>query len=593
MNVTERIAALRSLMKKNGIDAYLITGTDPHLSEYTPERWKTRAWISGFTGSFGKVLVTLKEVLLWTDTRYFLQASDELYGTGIRLMKERVVDAISLESWVVENLKPGSKFALDGLTLSTAEAVSLKSILGANGIFFDSGIDLVAEIWQNRPSEIYAPIYEHPANFAGKTRAEKLELVRKMLLAKEIDAAVVSMLDDVAWLYNLRGNEIEYTPLFSAYAYVDLEKCWLFIASKKLSATISAQLEQEGIQLAPYDEFLPFLSRILEKCIQIDPIRSNFQLTSAMSGSNIIDTSVSLTTLIKSVKEPMEIRNIRNAHLKDGVALVNFLFWLNHTIEIEDITEVSAGKMLFHFRSRQAHFVGESFCPIVGFGPHGAIVHYHATESTDVAISKHNLLLIDSGGQYLDGTTDLTRTICLGHASKEQKMDFTLCLKAHIALANAIFPEGTRGHSLDAIARNTLWNSELNYGHGTGHGIGYFLSVHEGPMSIRAEFNNQSIREGHLLSNEPGIYRTDKYGIRIENVILCREFSQTEFGKFLCFETISLCPIDKQLIIIELLCKEELNWINQYHEKVFQQISPLITEKVVLEWLKNQCLPLN
>ena len=465
MNVTERISALRTLMKKNGINAYLITGTDPHLSEYTPERWKTRAWISGFTGSYGKVLITLEEVLLWTDTRYFLQATDELSGTGIRLMKERVVDAISLESWVVENLKPGSKFALDGLTLSTTEAATLKSKLGANGIIFDSGVDLVAEIWQNRPPEIHAPIYEHPAIFAGKTRTEKLELVRKMLLAKEIDATVVSMLDDVAWLFNLRGNEIEYTPLFSAYAYVDLENCWLFIESEKLLATISAQLEKEGIQVAPYDQFVPFLSRMHGKNIQIDPLRSNFQLSSAISGSNFIDTSVSLTTLIKSVKDLMEIKNIRNAHLKDGVAMVNFLYWINHTIEIDDITEVSAGKMLFHFRSRQPHFVGESFYPIVGFGPHGAIVHYHATESTDVAISKDNLLLIDSGGQYLDGTTDLTRTICLGRASKEQKTDFTLCLKAHIALANALFPDGTRGHSLDAITRNQLWNNQLNYGH--------------------------------------------------------------------------------------------------------------------------------
>ena len=593
MNVAERITALRALMKKNGIDAYLITGTDPHLSEYTPERWKTRAWISGFTGSYGKVLVTPEDALLWTDTRYFLQATDELSGTGIRLMKERVVDAISLESWVVENLKPGSKFALDGLTLSTAEAASLQSKLGANGIIFDSDTDLVAEIWQNRPPEIHAPIYEHPANFAGKTRSEKLELVRKMLIAKEIDSTVVSMLDDVAWLLNLRGNEIEFTPLFSAYTFVDLEKCWLFIQPEKLSATISDQLGKEGIQIAPYDQFVPFLSRIQGKSIQIDPLRSNFRLTRAMSGSNIIDTSVSLTTQIKSVKDPIEIRNIRNAHIKDGVAMVNFLYWISHTSEIEDITEVSAGNMLLQFRSRQPHFIGESFYPIVGFGQHGAIVHYHATESTDIAISRDNLLLIDSGGQYLDGTTDLTRTICLGRASKEQKTDFTLCLKAHIALANALFPDGTRGHSLDAITRNQLWNNQLNYGHGTGHGIGYFLSVHEGPMSIRAEFNNQSIREGHLLSNEPGIYRTDKYGIRIENVILCQEFSQTEFGKFLCFETISLCPIDKQLIVIELLSKEELNWINQYHEKVFQQISPLITEKVVLEWLKNECLPLN
>ncbi len=592
MIVAERIAALRILMRQNGIDAYLITGTDPHLSEYTPERWKTREWISGFTGSYGKVLVTHNEVLLWTDTRYFLQAKDELEGTGIQLMKERIAEAVSLEDWMLVNLKRGSKFALNGLTLSGTEAVQIKSKLAANGITFDYRADLESQIWFNRPREIIKAIYEHPAKFAGKSRVEKIEAVRKILRTKKIDSTVISMLDDIAWLFNLRGDEIQYAPLFSAYAYLDMFNCWLFIHPDKITEVMSEQLEKEGIQLAHYDEFLEFLSRINGKKVQIDPLRSNYRLTTAVSGFNSVETSVSIVTQIKSIKDQIEIVNMRNAHIKDGAAMVNFIYWISQVIEIENITEVLVGKMLAEFRGKQPYFVGESFHPIVGYGAHGAIVHYHATKSTDATLNKDNMLLIDSGGQYLDGTTDLTRTLCLGKASNEQKMDFTRCLQAHISLANAIFPEETRGHSLDAIARNPLWNNGLNYGHGTGHGIGYFLSVHEGPMSIRAEFNNQSIQKGHILSNEPGIYRTNEYGIRIENVMLCKEFAQTEFGSFLCFETISFCPIDKKLIIVELLSEIELNWINHYHEMVYKHVSPLISEKVVLDWLEKQCSPI-
>jgi len=593
MNIPQRIAAVRALMKQNSIDAYLITGTDPHLSEYTPEKWKTREWISGFTGSYGKVLVMQEEVLLWTDTRYFIQATEELAGTGIQLMKERVPEAISLEEWSAANLRTGSKFAVDGWTISAAEGASLKSKLGAKGIIFDPESDLVGEIWHNRTPQTNSSIYEHPAEFAGKSRIEKIDLVRKNLLEKEIDSTIVSMLDEIAWLLNLRGNEIEYTPLFTAYAYLDLNACRLFIHPDKIGTTLGKELENDGITVVGYDQFLPFLRRIEGQKIHIDPIRSNYRLFQAVSELNLMDASASCITQIKSVKDQVEIANIRNAHLKDGAAMVNYLYWISHITEDEIITEVSAGNYLQMFRSRQLHFMGESFHPIVGFGPHGAIVHYHATKSTDLTISKDNLLLIDSGGQYLDGTTDLTRTICLGKATQKQKQDFTTCLKAHISLANTIFPDKTRGYSLDTIARKPLWSKGLNYGHGTGHGIGYFLSVHEGPMSIRAEYNDQFIREGQIISNEPGIYRAGEYGIRIENVILCKPYIQTEFGKFLCFETISLCPIDKNLIVAELLDKEEVTWLNQYHETVFRELSPLISVNVVLEWLRDQCTPLN
>ncbi len=591
MKIANRIDALRAQMEENSIDAYLITGSDPHLSEYTPDRWKTREWISGFTGSYGKVLVTMEKVLLWTDTRYFIQAFEELKGTEIELMKERVPEAISMEEWVCDNLCAGNRIAVDGATLSAADAAQLESKFSAKGIIFDTKPDLVSQIWKHRPVESLVPIYEHTTEFAGKSRIEKITLVRKILFSKDIDAAVISMLDDIAWLFNIRGNEISYTPLVTAYVYLDQENVWLFIHPDKITGIFRDILEKEGIQVLHYDQFYSFLGRIAAKKIQVDPLRSNSILARSLINNNLIDKSPSVTTQIKAVKDQTEINNIRTSHIKDGAAMVHFLYWIFQSIGKERITEISAGNKLNEFRSRQPLFKGDSFHPIAGFGPHGAIVHYHATSRTDMEILPDNLLLIDSGGQYLDGTTDITRTICLGKPTEKQKEDFTNCLKGHISLANAVFPQGTKGHSLDSIARKPLWDKGINYGHGTGHGIGYFLSVHEGPMSIRAEFNNEPIREGHLLSNEPGIYRAGEYGIRIENVILCKKSISNEFGDFLCFETVSLCPIDRQLIVPELLNTGEINWINNYHETVLLKISPLILDGEVLVWLKSACLP--
>ena len=579
-------------MHKHQIDAYLITGTDPHLSEYIPKWWKTRQWISGFTGSYGKVLVTIDEVLLWTDTRYFLQATEELKNTGIRLMKDRVPDAVSLEEWTFQNLKPGNKFAFDGSTISTAEADLLTSKLTANGIKIEFDLDLVGQVWSERPNPSDTPAYEFPLIYAGKSRTERFDMVRKMLFSKNLDSTIISLLDDLAWIFNLRGNDIEYAPLVSAYGYIDLENVWLFINPDKLGPDFRTVLEEEGIFIKPYSDFYSFLTRLTNKRIQIDPVRTNFKIYRSLSDRNEIDNSVALITKLKAVKDSHEIDNIRNAHEKDGAAMVYSLFWLYQNIDKENITEIYIGNKLNEFRKKQPLFMGDSFHPIVGFGDHGAIVHYHATDQTNVCITRDNLLLIDSGGQYLDGTTDITRTICLGTPTTKQREDFTSCLKAHIALATVHFPVGTKGYSLDSITRKPLWDRGINYGHGTGHGIGYFLSVHEGPMSIRTEFNNEPISEGHLLSNEPGIYREGEYGIRIENVILCKRSPATEFGEFLCFETISLCPIDKHLIVLDMLKPEELSWINQYHETVFQKISPHLRERGILEWFRLQCAPM-
>lgn len=592
MYVIERINALRDQMRINHIDAYLVTGTDPHLSEYTPDAWKTREWISGFTGSYGKVLITFDKALLWTDTRYFLQAVDELTGTGIELMKERIPDCISIEEWMITFLKAGQTLGLNGQTVTVGETTQLKAKLDAKGIFLESSLDLVRNIWNDRPLIPKSIVEEHPIELAGKSRLEKISLVRQYLETNNLNACLITSLDDLAWLFNIRGKEIQYTPLVTAYAYVDLSSCVLFIQTSKLTGHLERKLAEEGIEILDYNEFHSFAGRMENKKIRIDPIRTNYEIFQLIKNKNDINLGVSVTTKLKAVKSALEIENIRNAHLKDGAAMVNSIFWIIHNIDKELITERTIGKKLNEFRSLQPLFKGDSFHPIVGYGAHGAIVHYHATEKTDSTVLTDNLLLIDSGGQYLDGTTDITRTIALGLPTQEQKADFTLCLKAHISLATTLFPKGTKGYSLDAITRKSLWDNCLNYGHGTGHGIGYFLSVHEGPMSIRSEYNDEQILEGYLMSNEPGIYREGAYGIRTENVILCKHFSTGPYGDFLCFETLSLCPIDKNLITPDLLNDIEIKWLNQYHEAVYQNISPLITDEFVKVWLKKQCEPI-
>ena len=592
MNIFERIAALRDQMKLNQIDAYLITGTDPHLSEYTPDAWKTREWISGFTGSFGKVLVTRKNVLLWTDTRYFIQAIDEISQFGIELMKDRVSGSISLEHWISMNLLAGEVLAVDGKTLTVAEALNLSDKIAAKGIQFNSELDLVSSIWVDRPSSGPSHVVEHAVEYAGRSRVEKLNLVRQILAEKNLDGCILSALDDIAWLLNIRGNEIQYTPLVTAYCYLDQEDCLFFIQGDRLSKPLYELLIKDGITFIDYSEFYSFLARIPAGRIQIDPIRTNYSIFQKINVNCQPVFEVGTVTRLKAIKNNHEIEQIKNAHLKDGAAMVNSIFWITQYVDKKELSEVLIGRKLNEFRSLQPGYAGESFHPIVGYGAHGAIVHYHATEATDSKIKSGNILLIDSGGQYLDGTTDITRTIILGSPSHQQKVDFTICLKAHIALATAVFPAGTRGYSLDTITRKPLWDNYLNYGHGTGHGIGFYLSVHEGPMSIRSEYNDERIEAGHLMSNEPGLYREKEYGIRTENVLLCKHSASGPFGDFLCFETISLCPIDKQLILPELMNDVELNWLNDYHALVFHSISPLLQDECTIKWLKIQCEPI-
>ncbi len=591
MRIIDRINLLRNLMQFENIDALLILGTDPHLSEYVPIAWRSVEWISGFTGSYGKIVITKDKAMLWTDSRYYIQAEEQLKDTGIVMMKDRHPDTISIDNWLIMELKSENLVAIDGQTISYSEISKLKIKLGAKGIDLIINKDLVSQIWKNRPLLHQRPIEDYPLQFDGQSRSEKLAVIRKRLTEFEVDATLICQLDDLAWSTNLRGSDIKYIPCFTGFGYIDHNQFILFINKGNISKELTEILNSEGIQIMDYNSLFMVLEKILPTSIFLDPERTNSIIYGFYSGRTKIVEGIAIPTSLKSIKNKVEIAGMRAAHRRDGVAMINFLYWINKQTGDEILTEISISKKLRDFRSEQKYFIGESFSPIVGFGPHGAIVHYSATAETNATIKGNGILLFDSGGQYLDGTTDITRTIAFGKVNSTQKNDFTLVLKGMINLAKAKFPVGTKGYSLDVLARIALWNSGLNYGHGTGHGVGHYLSVHEGPMSIRSEFNNEPIRSGQILSNEPGLYRKDKYGIRIENVILCQNEINSTSEPFLCFETLTLCPIDRNLIKRELLNSEELNWINNYHKKVLRIMKPFLKPEVQ-KWLIIQCAPL-
>ncbi len=591
MNVIERITSFCALMQERGIDGYLIYGTDPHLSEYVPDAWRTREWISGFTGSYGKVAITRDRAVLWTDSRYFIQAESQLSGTGIEMIKDRQADTISADRWLENELNQGSTVAIDGLTISAADANVLEQKLGAKGITLELNIDLVSPVWEDRPAFPKTLVSDFPVRFAGRSRTEKLTSIRNRLTENGAEATIICQLDDLAWSLNLRGSEINYNPLFTGYGYVDQQQAVLFISKGKVPQTLIEILEREGVQVKDYESVFSFLEQLNSVSFYLDSDRTNSLIYRLIAKNNKIIDGLSIPTLLKSIKNEVEIAGMREAHVRDGVAMVNFLYWFENHFGKERITELTVGEKLKEFRSEQANFRGEGFSPIVSFGYHGAIVHYSATKETEIEVQPDGILLFDTGGQYLDGTTDITRTIATGKITSKQQSDFTLVLKGNIQLAKAIFPENTKGYSLDTLARKALWSNGLNYGHGTGHGVGHHLCVHEGPMSIRPEYNSEPIRAGQIITNEPGIYREGEYGIRIENVLVCKNELKSEFGGFLSFDTITMCPIDRKLVNRQLLDDDEITWLNSYHSKVLSELGSRLNPEV-LKWLKAQCEPI-
>lgn len=589
-NIPERIAALREAMKQHKIDAYIIPTSDPHMSEYPADCWKYREWISGFTGSAGTVIITADKAGLWTDSRYFLQASTQLEGTGIELFKMMLPETPTIPEFLTHELKEGQTVGLNGETYSLADARSLEKALAEKEIKLNTNASLIDPIWKERPAIPEAPMFEMPIELSGKSTEDKLLDINKMLHKAGADCTILSALDEVAWTFNIRGTDVAYNPVVISYAFVSEKESVLFVNPKKIPAEIAEHLKKEGMTLADYGMLATFLSRLPERTrVFIDSKRTNVAIYNALPKSSILIEGTSPANHLKSIKNETEIKGFRNAVLKDGIAMTKFYFWLEKMLKAgEKVTELSAAAKLTALRSEQPQYVMDSFASISSYGPHGAVVHYSPTPETDTELKTDSLYLLDSGAQYLDGTTDITRTIALcDEPSEQMKKDFTRALKGTIGIAKCKFPAGIRGCLIDAFARKALWDAGINYLHGTCHGIGHCLNVHEGPQSIRMEENPVILEPGMVMSDEPAMYRPGEYGIRTENMILIRKDSETEFGKFLGFETLTLCYIDTKLVIPSMLSVREHAWLNKYHQMVYDLVSPHLNEEEKA-WLKEK-----
>ena len=589
-NIPERIAALREAMKQHKIDAYIIPTSDPHMSEYPADCWKYREWISGFTGSAGTVIITADKAGLWTDSRYFLQASTQLEGTGIELFKMMLPETPTIPEFLTHELKEGQTVGLNGEIYSLADARSLEKALAEKEIKLNTNASLIDPIWKERPAIPEAPMFEMPIELSGKSTEDKLLDINKMLHKAGADCTILSALDEVAWTFNIRGTDVAYNPVVISYAFVSEKESVLFVNPKKIPAEIAEHLKKEGVTLADYGMLATFLSRLPEQTrVFIDSKRTNVAIYNALPKSSILIEGTSPANHLKSIKNETEIKGFRNAVLKDGIAMTKFYFWLEKMLKAgEKVTELSAAAKLTALRSEQPQYVMDSFASISSYGPHGAVVHYSPTPETDTELKTDSLYLLDSGAQYLDGTTDITRTIALcDEPSEQMKKDFTRALKGTIGIAKCKFPAGIRGCLIDAFARKALWDAGINYLHGTCHGIGHCLNVHEGPQSIRMEENPVILEPGMVMSDEPAMYRPGEYGIRTENMILIREDSETEFGKFLGFETLTLCYIDTKLVIPSMLSVREHAWLNKYHQMVYDLVSPHLNEEEKA-WLKEK-----
>ncbi|MEJ5316248.1 MAG: aminopeptidase P family protein [Tenuifilum sp.] len=591
LTIQERLSLLRKQMKKADVDAYIVHHSDPHLSEYIPDYWKEREWLSGFTGSAGTLVVTQKNAALWTDSRYFIQAEMQLSGTGIELCKIGMPETPDIQSWLALNLKQNSIVACNGLLISLSNQRTLSENLKAKKFKVRFDTDLVSKIWDDRPPIPQQKVFVHTAEFAKVSVQEKLGRIRKELLVRNATAYLMCALDEICWTFNIRGADISYNPVFLAYAIVDDDKATLYVDENKLTDEVIQFLANEQVSVKPYSKIFDKLAKLKKKDVLVlDPAKVNFSIYSAIPGNTKVIETTGLATQIKARKQPVEVEGINDAMVQDGIAMVEFLYWLEQNVKSGKVTEITVAEKLLEFRSKRKNFICESFGSIVGYADHGAIVHYSATPQTSYTIKPEGFLLVDSGGQYLNGTTDITRTIHLGNPTPQEKRDFTLVLQGMVRLSLAKFPKGTRGSQLDTYARMALWSQGLNYGHGTGHGVGYFLNVHEGPQQIRPE-NHLPIEPGMVMSNEPGLYRPNAYGIRIENLIVCVEDETNDFGSFLRFDTLTLCPIDTKAIDLDMLTVQEREWLNHYHQLVYFKLSPHLTAEHE-KWLKEITKPL-
>ena len=578
-SIKERIHALRMAFRPNNIKAFIIPSTDPHLSEYVAPYWMSREWISGFTGSAGTVVILMDKAGLWTDSRYFLQAEKELEGSGITLYKEMLPETPSITKFLCQNLKPGESVSIDGKMFSVQQVEQMKEDLAPYQLQVNLFGDPLKNIWKDRPSMPDAPAFIYDVKYAGKSCGEKVAAIRTELKKKGIYALFLSSLDEIAWTLNLRGSDVHCNPVIVSYLLVTQDEVVYFISPEKITQEVNEYLQEQQVSLRKYDEAESFLNSFAGENILIDPKKTNYAIYSAINPACKVVRGESPVTLLKAIRNEQEIAGIHHAMQRDGVALVKFLKWLEASVLSGKETELSVDRKLHEFRAAQPLYMGESFDTIAGYKEHGAIVHYSATEESDVTLQSKGFLLLDSGAQYLDGTTDITRTIALGELTEEEKTDYTLILKGHIALAMAKFPAGTRGAQLDVLARMPIWSHGMNFLHGTGHGVGHFLSVHEGPQSIRMNENPIVLQPGMVTSNEPGVYKAGSHGIRTENLTLVCKDKEGMFGEYFKFETITLCPICKKGIIKEMLTAEEVKWFNDYHRTVYEKLSPSLNEE--------------
>lgn len=589
--ITNRIDALRAEMKTSGINATIIPQTDPHQSEYISDHWQVRRWLSGFTGSAGSLVVTHSEALLWTDSRYFIQASQQLSDTGIILMKDGLPDTPSIAQYLTENLSSGDTVGIDGMVFSSTETASMRNSLSTTGITLIDTFAPIDKIWIDRPQLPNGEIFEHKEEYAGEKTASKIKRVLENIKKQGANSSFISALDEIAWTLNIRGNDVSFNPVATSFLFLSDNKSTLFINKEKINQEVLEYLSNNNIQIAPYDSVISFLQSLPStERVLINPVGTAERFASAL-GSRAIKGQ-SAVAMPKACKNETQLAGIRKAMERDGAALVKLYMEIERRMSNgEPLTEIEVGKLAAKFRSQGELYFDDSFDSIAGYGAHGAIVHYSATEESNATLQPDNLFLFDSGAQYLDGTTDITRTISLGNPTPEQRRDFTLVMKGHIALGTTIFPAGTRGAQLDALARQFLWKEGSSYLHGTGHGIGHFLNVHEGPQNIRLNENPTPLTVGMVTSNEPGLYREGKHGIRCENLVLTVPAFTTEFGEFLKFETLTLFPFDLSLFETEIMTDDEITWLNNYHQEVYNRISPRLNSEEKA-WLKAKTSPL-
>lgn len=588
MKVKDRVESLRQLMKQNKMDAYIVPSFDAHQSEYVAKHWRCREWISGFTGSAGTAVITQNDAGLWADGRYYIQAEKQLQGSGIRLFKMAAPGVPTYTEWLSDTLKEKNCVGFDGNVFSINMVRKMQKAFKAKEISLKIGQDLINQLWHDRPSIPKEPIFTFDVKYAGKLRTEKLNEVRDEMKKNGADYYLITSLDDIAWLLNIRGNDVPMNPVVTSNVIVAKDKCYLFIDPLKVQGDVKSELCSQNVEIRDYNETQKFLSSISgNSTIMLDPDKTNACLYNAINADVKKVELPNITTYLKGIKNEVEIKNLKQCEVNDGVAMVKFIKWLKESVGKEKITEISASDKLAGLRKEQDLFKDLSFTTIAGYKDHAAMMHYSATPQTDYTLQNEGFLLVDSGGQYLNGTTDITRTIALGKLTEDEKRDFTIVLKSHIALSSAKFLYGSIGSNIDILAREPVWKYGIDYKCGTGHGVGFYLNVHEGPQTLRQTNADAKFEKGMTITNEPGIYLEGKYGIRTENMMLVVEAEKTEFGQFMKFEPITYCPIDLDAINKDMLTKDEIEWLNNYHKTVYDKLSPHLNEEEKA-WLKKE-----